>query len=884
MRNTILQILLIAVAAAGFAAGDALHAQQPGDIRVEAPGESTRMIVNLPKALFDRDITFHLGWQDGKPRQAWGFASGSTKVIDAVDASKLTFKDGKLGGSLTCRVNLDGDPQTHRLNVDFDAQVTGRDLAGTYKGRHSVLTDSLVYETDSYVLEPGEFSLFHYGQKLKGKATARWQKPADKDKADLTIWTRHALKGVASWQRYVTFRVSVADGKAADVKVEPTNDNTGWNAAVQKQDLRFDGEKFIGSVTFKVATPDTAGVQAGVYRFVFDARVQNNVLKGATEVYLNDKRISGGVGLAGTASGGPAEGKNGRRIQVIHMPRAIEVVRDLQVHMVYDADRFVSGVAFHPTFPDWFEAKPLKEGPGVVVHFSENSYMTAKKDALTVTYQLSFSDKGKNRTGTYSCRFGRQVESGGKLRGKVADLNQLHAANAIAKGCDWPFWNGPRSSFAATPTERRLVDDLKDARLVWVGEDIPPARCQTTRYGEGNLVRFLERGGSSGGGCSPVLADGKVYLYYFQPSGGKVGDYVKQMADKKQHVLRKMWLTKADDVVVCMDAATGKTLWKTTFPNQGRYYGYRGTGRAKGAYTANLAVGDGKVVVHGTSGRTYCLEAETGKSVWTSPRGGGALRIIAADVVVASGSDVVALDLNTGKQRWAVKDAGSATAIPVRWEHDDKEYLVCGTRGGKLTCIEAATGKVLWQQTDSGDNSYSMALHGDVLLGNGAGYGKRKPMQLAAWQLSLTGAKRLWMIPAKTKIYNPYKAPAAAADGHAFVRLSKANRVYAVDISSGKVVQDVPTPVGSAGYVFWTDDRVAVQPDASHSQTAFWWFDVSKPSAMRRARQLWPARHRTTSSYYPVLMSHAIADGRIFIRGQRGIVCYDLRAKEESAD
>jgi outer membrane protein assembly factor BamB len=340
-----------------------------------------------------------------------------------------------------------------------------------------------------------------------------------------------------------------------------------------------------------------------------------------------------------------------------------------------------------------------------------------------------------------------------------------------------------------------------------------------------------------------------------------------------------MWLTKADDVVVCMDAATGKTLWKTTFPNQGRYYGHRGTGRAKGAYTSNLAVGDGKVVVHGTSGKTYCLDAGTGKHAWSSPQGGGALRIIAADVVVASGDDVVALDMETGQPRWKVEDAGSPTAMPVRWKHDGKEYLICGTKSGKLTCIEAKTGKLLWQQTDSGDNSYSMSLHGDVLVCNGAAYGKRKPMQLAAYRLSLTGAKRLWMIPAETRIYNAYKAPTAVADGHAFVRLSKANRVYAADLTNGKIVQDMATSVGSSGYVFWMDHRLAVQPDASHSRTDFWWFDVSKPSAMKRNESLWRARHRTTSSYYPVLMSHALADGRIFIRGQRGIVCYDLRAK-----
>ncbi len=881
MRSISMQVLFSAVAALTLTAVDSLHAQPSADVRVETPGESTRMVLTLPEALFERDITLHLGWQDGKPRQAWGFASGSTRVIDAVDTSKLTFADGKLAGKLTCWVDLDGDHQTHRLEVEMDAELSGQDITGKYKGKHSVLTDALVYETDSYVLEPGEFSLFHYGQELKGKATSRCDRLADAKNSSITVWTRHALKGDASWQRYVTFQMTVADGKANRLTVNPTN-RSGWNATVQKQDLKFDGRKLTGAVTFKVATPHTAGVVAGTYRFVFDARIRSNALSGSTTVYMNDKLLARGVGLAGTASGGSAD-KDGRRVRVIELSQAIQAKRDLQVHLVYDGDRFIRGVAFHPTFPDWFEAKPLEKGDGFVVHFSKDSYMTSKKEPVAVAYELSLKDKDAGQAGTYRCRFGQYVESGGKLRGEVVDQEQIRTAHAIRKGHDWPFWNGPSSSFAAKPSGRELVDKLQDARLVWVGEDIPPARCQTTRYGEGNLVRFIERGGSSGGGCSPVLADGKVYLYYFQPSGGDVGGYVKEMVQKKQHVLRKMWLAKADDVVVCMDAATGKTLWKTTFPNQGRYYGYRGTGRAKGAYTSNLAVRDGKVVVHGTSGTTHCLDADSGKRLWSSPKGGGSLRIIAADVVVASGGHVVALDMKTGKQRWAVEDAGSTAAIPVRWEHDGKEYLVCGTKSGKLTCIEAASGKVLWQQTDCGGNTYSMSIEGDVLLCNGASYAKRKPMQLAGYRLSLTGAKRLWMIPTDRRAYNPYKAPAAAADGHAFVRLSKTNRVYAVDITNGRIVQDVAVSVGSAGYVYWMDQRLAVQPDASHSLTDLWWFDVSKPSTMQRPQPLWRARHRTTSSYDPILMSHAVADGRIFIRGQRGIICYDLRKSATNA-
>ncbi len=35
--------------------------------------------------------------------------------------------------------------------------------------------------------------------------------------------------------------------------------------------------------------------------------------------------------------------------------------------------------------------------------------------------------------------------------------------------------------------------------------------------------------------------------------------------------------------------------------------------------------------------------------------------------------------------------------------------------------------------------------------------------------------------------------------------------------------------------------------------------------------------HSLTSGYWPITLSHAVADGRIIIRGARGIFCYDLR-------
>ena len=75
------------------------------------------------------------------------------------------------------------------------------------------------------------------------------------------------------------------------------------------------------------------------------------------------------------------------------------------------------------------------------------------------------------------------------------------------------------------------------------------------------------------------------------------------------------------------------------------------------------------------------------------------------------------------------------------------------------------------------------------------------------------------------------------------------------------------------------EDRLLVQEDASHGRAHF---DYSH-AAEDRAEQIgprWRPPHSGTSGYSPYLATHPIVDGRIFIRGERGIYCYDLRAED----
>jgi hypothetical protein len=79
---------------------------------------------------------------------------------------------------------------------------------------------------------------------------------------------------------------------------------------------------------------------------------------------------------------------------------------------------------------------------------------------------------------------------------------------------------------------------------------------------------------------------------------------------------RDKWRIEADDVVVCLDAATGTVVWKRVFARCGlNLNGFDASG-AQPLLTPCAA--DGVVYAMGTAGRVYAMEAETGDVLWES--------------------------------------------------------------------------------------------------------------------------------------------------------------------------------------------------------------------------------------------------------------------------
>ena len=189
------------------------------------------------------------------------------------------------------------------------------------------------------------------------------------------------------------------------------------------------------------------------------------------------------------------------------------------------------------------------------------------------------------------------------------------------------------------------------------------------------------------------------------------------------------------DSVWCLDATTGKTIWKQSYacplaPNM-----------FEGGPGSTPTV-DGKFVYAlSRSGHLHCLDAKTGKVVWmknlVSDLGGkaptwgyaGSPLVLGKWVIVdvgAPGAATVALDKATGEIAWKNGDEAPSYGSPLAFEREGRKYLALFDAFG-IVVREADGGKMVANQawkTNYDINATTPIVSGDKLFvasGNGKG-------------------------------------------------------------------------------------------------------------------------------------------------------------------
>jgi len=147
--------------------------------------------------------------------------------------------------------------------------------------------------------------------------------------------------------------------------------------------------------------------------------------------------------------------------------------------------------------------------------------------------------------------------------------------------------------------------------------------------------------------------------------------------------------------VLCLEAGTGNTIWETGF--EPAYANGQGNGTR-----ATPTVDGDRVYIVGGSGTLACLDAQSGKEVWTAKLGpapkwghSGSVLIEGDMAVAAAGSPegaLVAFNKKTGAEVWKAGRERAGYGTPYPFEFEGTRYIFAFMSKSFLI-VEAASGK-----------------------------------------------------------------------------------------------------------------------------------------------------------------------------------------------
>lgn len=339
----------------------------------------------------------------------------------------------------------------------------------------------------------------------------------------------------------------------------------------------------------------------------------------------------------------------------------------------------------------------------------------------------------------------------------------LFAASA-GSAQDWPQWRGPNrdNKVAGFSVPKEWPKELAKKWQVTVG------------LGE----------------ASPVLVAGKIYVFARQ--GG-------------------------DEVTLCLDAASGKELWKDKYEAET----VKGAARGYPGPRSTPAVGEGKVCTLGVGGVVSCLDAATGKVVWRNDTKSKPMFYTSTSPLIVDGKCIVfvggltAYDLTTGDATWTWSGGGAPHGSPVLMTVAGTRQIVTPTAKNNLAGVKLADGKLLWEvNLETGASytgNYSTPLVDGQMVyysatGGGGGKGGR-----GKGGKSLASNTRALKIDKKDDAFaatEVWKKPFAAAGYHTplfkdglIFGVSSGQTFFCVDAKTGEELWKDSTQRGQCGSI-----------------------------------------------------------------------------------
>lgn len=466
---------------------------------------------------------------------------------------------------------------------------------------------------------------------------------------------------------------------------------------------------------------------------------------------------------------------------------------------------------------------------------------------------------------------------------------------------DWSHWRGPFNVGVAEGPA--LVDALPETGLkpLWIRREIPSAR--------------------SGGWSSPTVADGRVYLFTHRRNKAKEGsppkrkypylspdkrtgmteaeyqDYERKRRDEQQAASK---FYRYDEVVLCLNADNGETLWTAERPSEYTRFPQSGS----------PTIAEGKLFILGAGRGAQCLSAATGEEIWETKLPGEfrdeymqSSFAVADGIAVVLADQLFGLDAASGKILWSTGDSTKGShSSPMLWRSQGQSYAVVNVGGGQTGCFDLKTGDELWRIKSSAQHS-TVVIIGDLLLT----YGSNRKAGLRCFRMTTDGAEELWSYH---DLADKGSTP-VVMNGHVYLQGER--KLACVNLETGKrqwvTTMDMGRPqytslVGADGKLMYTYDGLlmfAASPEKFEqltqakinkdgllaSETTFRQLanmdELEKTAEGRKeALRVWSRMFRGNGPL--TCSSPALANGRLYIRLQDGIACYALTKETKETD
>ncbi|MCH8476073.1 MAG: PQQ-like beta-propeller repeat protein [Opitutales bacterium] len=868
----------------------------------------------------DQDMTLHLTYQNGTFLQGWVYV-GEAFAGSRVDVSGLLWEENALRGTVDI-VLQSGRRNNRFFVVELDASVDekgrvsgehevsyGLELGHTYGGGWYIFTDP-TRAHDTLVTTMDQIRFLRSGDQWSGPVEGALEAPISAEvPVRFLLDMGQPLRGPsATWQRDVFLDLVVKGDELISVDARPVRGNPWRLVEEVDAEASFDGERVQGTATINI---EASYPHSGEYKFTFEGRVENNLVVGENTTFHETPHGYHGTKETGHAVRGTAERANGETLdprnavyRIAFKPSA-GVDREVEV-LIEIVDGKLSGVSVEPIFRgggrgfvvEVLEAGVQLEGNrlhGELRFDPNNPGFPEEWGTNEIAYSFDLQVEEGVIAGEYHIRHHRLRETSGAVSGRKVPTEELRAANP-SPDADWPTWHGPRHSLSAAPSEVPLIDDFAEARLLWKSERTPPARSQIQRYGRSNIGRNLV-GGPGGGAASPVVYDGKVFLYYYEPSGD--ASTAERVAQERGRQLDETWKILADDIVVCIDLETGATLWKQRFSETGLNL-YNTWKEAPGT---SASVGDGKVFAVGSAGKLWAMDVNTGEVVWestlpgfyegmqrnrarsleenTRPGAGSfhaGTRIVVDGLLIGTnfGDDLVAIDTETGELRWRVEDVIASQNTPSLWKGHTESVVIVRTNE-TIRAVTVAEGEVLWQKDVARlPRGYPVPVEGDYLTAiveaeTGEDY------HLAGFRIRAEGLERLWTLEKPQD--KTGRRFLMIQDGYSYSmgeEGSEHDHLHQVHLKTGEVrtLEDMGENIGSMAAPFGVGKDRVMFPRNRYRM-------VDTRGDLRRLSDGWSIPANTTGGYHHTQLTDAIVEGRLIVRGNGGIYAFDLRRLED---